>query len=157
MDGPIDTRKSPTLLNRFAVSTPIEWFEENLIGTVPPCYAGATRRVYPGFMQLNTFTHMNLERHANFLEYLQRSLIEGDYSLAGIANAAYAEYFAVMDLTAEFYLETVRHVFQEHSLPRGRLECCGRPVEPASIRLGRVLVRLNAESLLRPDSRDATH
>jgi poly(3-hydroxybutyrate) depolymerase len=132
MAGPIDTRINPTAVNRFAVSAPIEWFEKNLISTVPSYYPGATRRVYPGFLQLHAF--MNLERHVNFLEQLHRNLFAGKWELGSIAHALYEEYFAVMDLTAEFYLETMREVFQKHSLPLGRLKWRGRVVQPASIR-----------------------
>jgi poly(3-hydroxybutyrate) depolymerase len=134
MAGPIDTRVNPTAVNRFAVSTPIEWCEKNLIGIVPPCYAGAGRRVYPGFLQFALFMNTNLERHALFFEKLYRSVSEGGWKLERLARAWYEEYFEVMDLTAEFYLETVRHVFQEHALARGKLEWCGRIVRPASIR-----------------------
>jgi poly(3-hydroxybutyrate) depolymerase len=134
MAGPIDTRINPTGVNRFAVSTSIEWCEKNLIGIVPPCYAGAGRRVYPGFLQFSAFMNVNLERHVSFFEKLYRTMIEGDWKLEGMARAWYEEYFAVMDLTAEFYLETIRHVFQEHALPLGKLEWCGRTVRPASIR-----------------------
>jgi poly(3-hydroxybutyrate) depolymerase len=134
MAGPIDTRINPTGVNRFALSAPLEWFERTFISTVPPCYAGARRHVFPGFLQLNALMQMNLERYVNFLEQLHRNLVEGDWECAGIAHALNEEYFAVMDLTAEFYLETIRHVFQEHALPLGKLEWCGRVVQPASIR-----------------------
>jgi poly(3-hydroxybutyrate) depolymerase len=134
MAGPIDTRINPTSVNRFAGSAPIEWFERNFITTVPSYYAGARRRVYPGFLQLNALMHMNLERHMNFFEQLDRKLFQGYWELAGIGHALYEEYFAVMDLTAEFYLETMRVVFKEHSLPLGKLEWCERVVRPSFIR-----------------------
>ncbi|HVB48256.1 MAG TPA: polyhydroxyalkanoate depolymerase [Burkholderiales bacterium] len=134
MAGPIDTRVNPTKVNELATSRPIEWFEANLIATVPPRYAGGSRRVYPGFVQLGAFMHMNLERHLNAFAELFRCRVEGDHAKADATRKFYEEYFATMDLTAEFYLETVRTIFQEQALAKGTLEIRGRRVNPGAIR-----------------------
>jgi poly(3-hydroxybutyrate) depolymerase len=134
MAGPIDARINPTKVNELAISKPIGWFEKNLIDVVPLRYPGAGRRVYPGFLQLTAFMSMNPERHVNSFRGLYDSLLEGDLEKAEITRAFYREYFAVLDMTAEFYLETVQQVFQEYSLPLGTLVCCGRIVNPAAIR-----------------------
>jgi poly(3-hydroxybutyrate) depolymerase len=134
MAGPIDTRVNPTKVNSLANSRPIEWFEQNLIATVPLRYPGDFRRVYPGFMQLAAFMSMNVERHMKAHRELYDHLAKGEHEKAQVTKAFYDEYFAVLDLTAEFYLETVRLVFQEHALPTGRLEWQGERVEPRAIR-----------------------
>jgi poly(3-hydroxybutyrate) depolymerase len=134
MAGPIDTRVNPTVVNDLAVSKPISWFERNVITTVPMRYAGARRPVYPGFLQLTAFLSMNLDRHLSAHRQLYRSLVDGDDASAEATKAFYDEYFAVLDLTAEFYLETVEYVFQEHRLARGVLEFQGRRVDPGAIR-----------------------
>lgn len=134
MAGPIDCRISPTEVNRLATSKPIDWFEQHLISTVPLRHRGALRRVYPGFLQLTAFMNMNLERHVQAFVGLYRHLVEGELEKARTTQAFYEEYFAVLDLTAEFYLETVRRVFQTFDLPRGALDWRGRPVRPAAIR-----------------------
>jgi len=132
--GPIDTRLSPTEVNRLAASRPIDWFERRMIGTVPLRYRGAGRRVYPGAVQLGAFMAMNLERHRDMLGALYRSLVERDAEGAAARRRFYEEYFAVMDLPAEFFIETVRRVFQEHDLPRGQLRVGGRRVRPEALR-----------------------
>jgi poly(3-hydroxybutyrate) depolymerase len=134
MAGPIDTRVNPTRVNELATSKPIEWFEQNLIASVPFRYGGATRRVYPGFVQLAAFMSMNLERHIKAHRDLYDNLAAGEYEKAQVTKAFYDEYFAVLDLTAEFYLETVEHVFQKHALPLGELKFRGTRVEPTAIR-----------------------
>ena len=134
MAGPVDTRVSPTMVNDLAVSRPIEWFEKNLISTVPARYAGAGRRVYPGFMQLTAFVLMNLGRHFDSHVDMYSHLAAGRTEEADAAKAFYDEYFAVLDLTAEFYLETVERVFQKHLLPKGELVWRNRKVNPAAIR-----------------------
>jgi poly(3-hydroxybutyrate) depolymerase len=133
MAGPIDTRVNPTEVNALANSKPISWFEQNLIGTVPMRYPGAFRRVYPGFVQLMAFMSMNIERHIKAHKELYENLRDGEIEKAAITKAFYDEYFAVLDLAAEFYLETVRLVFQEHALPRGKLTWRGELVEPHAI------------------------
>jgi poly(3-hydroxybutyrate) depolymerase len=134
MAGPIDTRVNPTRVNELATSKPIEWFEQNLIASVPLRYGGAMRRVYPGFVQLAAFMSMNLERHLKAHRDLYDNLASGEYEKAQVTKAFYDEYFAVLDLTAEFYLETVERVFQTHALPLGELEFRGTRVEPVAIR-----------------------
>ncbi|MBU6270661.1 MAG: polyhydroxyalkanoate depolymerase [Betaproteobacteria bacterium] len=134
MAGPIDTRHSPTRVNQMAQENPIEWFERNLISAVPAPCAGAGRRVYPGFVQLTAFMSMNQERHRQSFLALRDARVAGDHARADAIRDFYREYFAVMDLPAEFYLETVRSVFQAHDLPLGRLQVRGRPVDCSAIR-----------------------
>jgi poly(3-hydroxybutyrate) depolymerase len=134
MAGPIDTRIQPTKVNEFAKSKPINWFEDNLINYVPVQCKGAFRKVYPGFVQLAAFVSMNLERHIRQHIDLANHLAKGDKEKADTIKTFYDEYFAVMDLPAEFYLETVRSVFQQHLLPLGKMTYRGRPVNPAAIK-----------------------
>jgi poly(3-hydroxybutyrate) depolymerase len=134
MAGPIDTRVNPTKVNELAKSKSIEWFEQNLIATVPLRYPGALRKVYPGFVQLAAFMSMNIERHLKAHRELYDHLAKGEHEKAEVTKAFYDEYFAVLDLSAEFYLETVRLVFQEHLLPAGQLEYRGERVEPRAIK-----------------------
>jgi poly(3-hydroxybutyrate) depolymerase len=134
MAGPIDTRVNPTRVNALANSRSIEWFEQNLIATVPLRYPGAFRRVYPGFVQLAAFMSMNVERHMKAHRALYDLLAKGEHERAQVTKAFYDEYFAVLDLTAEFYLETVRLVFQDCALPAGKLEWQGQRVEPRAIK-----------------------
>jgi poly(3-hydroxybutyrate) depolymerase len=134
MAGPIDARVNPTEVNRLATSRPIDWFERNLIGIVPLRYPGALRRVYPGFMQLAAFMSMNLDRHVKAQIDLFCHLANGEEEKAAAIRAFYDEYCAVMDLPAEFYLQTVRAVFQQHLLPLGKFEWRGRRVDAGAIR-----------------------
>ena len=134
MAGPIDTRVNPTKVNQLAKSRPIEWFERRLIGSVPWRYPGAWRRVYPGFLQLAAFMNMNLERHVGAHIRQFRALLADDAAAVEAHRRFYDEYFAVMDLTAEFYLETVQRIFQTHDLPLGRLSWRGNAVRPDAIR-----------------------
>jgi len=134
MAGPIDTRILPTKVNEFAKSKPIKWFEDNLINYVPFQCKGAFRKVYPGFVQLTAFVSMNLERHIKQHMDLHNHLVKGETDKAATIKAFYDEYFAVMDLPADFYIETVRDVFQDHLLPQGKLSFRGRPVNPAAVR-----------------------
>ena len=134
MAGPIDTRINPTTVNELATGRPIGWFEQNLISRVPWRYPGATRRVYPGFLQLTAFMSMNAERHIKAQIDLYRAMAKGDEEQAGTIKAFYDEYFAVLDMTAEFYLETVQRVFQEHLLPKGELVWRDRRIHPKAIR-----------------------
>jgi poly(3-hydroxybutyrate) depolymerase len=134
MAGPIDTRIQPTKVNEFAKSKPLNWFEDNLINYVPFQCKGAFRLVYPGFVQLTAFVSMNLERHIKQHMELANHLVKGEKEKAETIKTFYDEYFAVMDLPAEFYIETIRDVFQEHLLPQGKLTYRGRPVNPASIK-----------------------
>jgi polyhydroxyalkanoate depolymerase len=134
MAGPIDTRVNPTKVNALANSKSIDWFEQNLIARVPFRYPGAFRQVYPGFVQLAAFMSMNIERHIKAHKELYDNLRDGELEKARITRDFYDEYFAVLDLSAEFYLETVQWVFQEHRLPLGTLRWRGEPVEPRAIR-----------------------
>ena len=134
MAGPIDTRVNPTRVNELANSKPIDWFEQNLIARVPFRYDGAYRRVYPGFVQLAAFMSMNIDRHVKAHQTLYQLLSDGEVEKAKVTKDFYDEYFAVLDLSAEFYLETVRLVFQEHGLPTGTLKWRGEPVEPRAIK-----------------------
>jgi polyhydroxyalkanoate depolymerase len=134
MAGPIDTRINPTKVNELATGRPIEWFARNLITRVPLRYPGATRRVYPGFLQLTAFMSMNMERHVKAQMDLYKALAKGEHEQARTIKDFYDEYFAVLDMTAEFYLETVERVFQQHLLARGQLDWKGRRVHPKAIR-----------------------
>lgn len=134
MAGPIDCRINPTKVNELATSRPIEWFERKLIETVPWRYPGAGRRVYPGFVQLTAFMSMNMDRHLKAHFDLYNQLAQGDIERAAITKDFYDEYFAVLDLTAEFYLETVKLVFQDFALAKGELNYKGRAIDPSAIR-----------------------
>ncbi len=134
MAGPIDTRVNPTRVNELANAHPLSWFEKNLISPVPGRFAGAHRRVYPGFMQLGAFLSMNFARHMRAHLDLFGHIVRGNDAKADASRSFYDEYFAVFDLPAEFYLETVARVFQQHHLPRGLFRFRGRRVDPAAIR-----------------------
>lgn len=134
MAGPIDTRINPTAVNDLATEHPIEWFERNLISTVPGRFDGGHRRVYPGFMQLMAFMSMNMSRHVRAHWDLISHLARGETEKAEAARTFYDEYFAVLDLPAEFYLETVERVFQKFLLPRGLLEWRGQKIDLGAIR-----------------------
>ena len=133
MGGPVDTRIAPTKVNQLATTKPIRWFEETLIAEVPWRYPGGGRKVYPGFLQLTAFMSMNLKRHAEQYRNLFNLLVDGRRSDAAAITDFYREYYAVLDMTAEFYLETVERVFQSASLARGALEYRGRRINPAAI------------------------
>ena len=134
MSGPIDTRINPTKVDDLAMEHSIEWFAANLIYRVPPGHPGSSRAVYPGFLQLSAFMAMNMERHVRAFARQFEHLVEGDEKSATAHRAFYDEYFAVMDLPASFYLQTVNRIFQKHELARGALVSRGRIVQPAAIR-----------------------
>lgn len=134
MGGPIDTRAAPTAVNELANERSIEWFEKTLISTVPLRYAGGGRAVYPGFLQLSAFLSMNMERHGSQHRELYQLLADGKTVEADKIKDFYEEYFAVLDMTAEFYLETVDKVFQRTLLAKGELTHRGRAVKPGLIR-----------------------
>ena len=117
MGGPIDTRRNPTAVNKLAQNKPIEWFERNVINRVPFPNPGFLRQVYPGFLQLTGFMTMNMDRHMNAHMDLFNNLVKGDRDSVQAHQTFYDEYLAVMDLTAEFYLQTVETAFQRHALP----------------------------------------
>ena len=134
MAGPIDTRRNPTKVNILAKTKDISWFEDKMIGVVPWRYRGAGRQVYPGFMQLTAFVSMNLDKHIGAHIRQFRSLAGGDEVGAETHRAFYDEYLAVMDLPAEFFLETVQRIFMDHELPKGELKYRGRTVKPEAIK-----------------------
>lgn len=134
MAGPVDTRINPTAVNRLATEKPIGWFRDNLIATVPRRYAGGGRRVYPGFVQLGAFMAMNMSRHVNAHIDLFTHLATGETEKAEVIKKFYDEYFAVLDLPAEFYLETVEWIFQEARLANRTLSYRGEPVDCRAIR-----------------------
>jgi polyhydroxyalkanoate depolymerase len=132
--GPNDTRINPTRVNELAVRTPLVWFENGLIDRVPLRFAGAMRRVYPGFLQLGAFMSMDLRRHVSALIDFYNCRAQGDTTKAEVIRVFYENYFATMDLPAELYLDTVSRVFQQHALPLGELLISGRRVDPRAIR-----------------------
>lgn len=134
MGGPIDTRKNPTAVNMVAEQHGIDWFRRNVITRVPFPHPGFGREVYPGFLQLNGFVSMNLDRHIEAHRGLFRHLVEGDGDSVQKHREFYDEYLAVMDLTAEFYLQTVETVFIRHDLPDGKMTHRGTPIDPSQIK-----------------------
>ena len=133
MGGPIDTRKSPTVVNELSYKRSMKWFESHAIHTVPWPNIGVMRKVYPGFLQLSAFMNMNLEDHVGAHRKMFDHLVEGDEESADKTRLFYEEYLAVMDLPAEYYLQTIREVFKRHSLPKGELVSRGRPVKCEAI------------------------
>lgn len=133
MGSPIDARLSPTVTNQLAEEKPFAWFRSNMIHTVPWPHPGMGRRVYPGFVQLYSFMSMNEARHLDAHWAYFNHLVEGDGDGAARHEAFYDEYLSVLDLTEEFYLQTIRIVFQEHELARGVLSHRGRPVRLEAI------------------------
>ena len=134
MGGPIDTRRNPTDVNKLAMAKSIGWFERNVVSVVPFPQAGFMRRVYPGFIQLSGFMQMNLERHQTAHWGLFEHLISGDCDSVKQHRAFYDEYLAVMDLSADFYLQTVKAVFQTHDLPNKQYMHRGQLVDCSAIR-----------------------
>ncbi|KPL52810.1 poly(3-hydroxybutyrate) depolymerase [Prosthecomicrobium hirschii] len=134
MAGPVDTRVNPTKVNELATSKPIRWFEDTLLASVPARHRGGGRRVYPGFVQLMAFMSMNMERHVKQHQALYDHLARGETAEAEAIKTFYDEYFAVLDLPAEFYIETVDFVFQRALLAKGELTFRGRKVNPKAIR-----------------------
>jgi poly(3-hydroxybutyrate) depolymerase len=134
MGGPIDARKSPTAVNNLATRKPYSWFEQNVIQRVPDKYPGFMRRVYPGFLQHLGFVAMNPDRHLNAHWDFFNHLLNGDGDSADRHRDFYDEYNAVLDLPAEYYLDTVKAVFQDFALPKGRMFIRDRLVRPQAIR-----------------------
>jgi poly(3-hydroxybutyrate) depolymerase len=134
MGGPIDTRRNPTAVNQLAMTRSLDWFRRHVIVKVPFPNAGFMRDVYPGFLQLTGFMTMNLDRHIDAHRELFWHLVEGDGDSAEKHREFYDEYLSVMDLTAEFYLQTVDEVFIKHSLPNGTFRHRGELVDPSLIR-----------------------
>jgi poly(3-hydroxybutyrate) depolymerase len=144
MGGPIDSRRSPTAVNTFATERPLSWFEAKVIQRVPMAYPGFMRRVYPGFLQFAGFVAMNPNRHMESHVQYYHHLVEGDGESAEAHRTFYDEYNAVMDLPADYYLETVERVFQKHLLPRGQLVVAGQRVRPEAIK-GTALFTIEGE------------
>lgn len=134
LGGPVDTRLSPTAVNELAKSKGTDWFRRNVITTVPWPYQGHGRQVYPGFLQLTGFMSMNLDRHMNAHRELFFNLVQGDGDSAEKHREFYDEYLAVMDLPAEYYLETVDAVFVRHALPQGAMTYRGNRIDPGAVR-----------------------
>ncbi len=158
MAGPIDTRVNPNRVNTSACGKPLSWFERRLIDTVPGRYAGAGRRVYPGVVQLTAFMSMNPRRHVSAHARMYRDLVAGNTAAAAVTRAFYDEYGAVMDVPAEFYLETVGRIFQQHELPLGRFTFRGRRVDPGAIRDTALLTVEGAkDDICSPGQTEAAH
>jgi len=133
MGGPIDPAANPTEVNRFAEAHSLGWFENTVIAAVPARYPGACRQVYPGFLQLAGFLGMNFDRHVSAHWRMFQQLVEGDDDSAAATRAFYDEYSTVMDLPAEFYLETLDRVFQRQDLAHGTFRVHGELVDPGAI------------------------
>lgn len=134
MAGPIDVRESPTTVNHLAFDKPLSWFQNNVIATVPWRFPGGGRRVYPGFVQLTAFMNMNMDRHKAQHERMYELLAEGKDDEAKKIKDFYDEYFAVLDLTEEFYIETIDRIFQKAQLATGEFTYRGKTVDPGAIR-----------------------
>jgi len=147
--GPIDTRRNPTAVNNLAAERGIDWFRAHVITKVPFPHPGVMRNVYPGFLQLSGFISMNFDRHKDAHKRLFSNLVKGDGDLVDKHRDFYDEYLAVMDLTAEYYLQTVDTVFVKHSLPKGEMTHRGKLVDPSKI--SRVaLMRWKARKTISP-------
>ncbi len=133
MGGPLDTRSNPTAVNTLAHERGTDWFRRNVLTIVPFPHPGAMRQVYPGFLQVSGFISMNLDRHVDAHRSLFRNLVKGDGESADKHREFYDEYLAFMDLTAEFYMQTIERIFVEHHLPRGIFKHRGVPVDPGKI------------------------
>lgn len=158
MGGPIDTTASPTAVTRLAETRPLSWFERNVISTVPVYYPGGMRRVYPGFVQLTGFMSMNLDRHVGEHMRLFQHLVRGDGESAEQHRKFYDEYLSVMDLPADFYLQTVSTVFQEHALPKGTMRWRGQAVDPRAIeRTALMTVEGELDDISAPGQTRAAH
>ncbi len=158
MGGPIDPTANPTVPVKLAATRSLKWFERNVIATVPAYYPGGFRRVYPGFIQLSGFMSMHLDRHIGEHLGLFRHLVRGDGDSAEQHRRFYDEYLSVMDLSAEFYLQTIETVFQKHALANGTMESRGRRVEPAAIRKTAVMtVEGELDDISAPGQTEAAH
>jgi poly(3-hydroxybutyrate) depolymerase len=134
MGGPIDTRENPTAVNQLAIERGTDWFRRNVVTVVPWPHPGVMRQVYPGFLQLTGFVSMNLDRHVSAHHDFFNHLVDGDGDSAEKHREFYDEYLAVMDLTAEFYLQTVETVFVRHALPKGEMTHRGKPVDCSKVK-----------------------
>jgi len=158
MGGPIDTREHPTAVNKLAQERGIEWFRSHVITKVPFPHPGFMRDVYPGFLQLNGFMTMNLDRHIEAHRNLFRHLVSGDGDSAAKHREFYDEYLAVMDLSAEYYLQTVETVFIRHDLPLGKMTHRGKPVDLTKIRrVGLLTIEGEHDDISGVGQTEATH
>src|SRR5437868_9371482 len=158
MGGPIDTRSSPTAVNKLAEERGIDWFRNHVITRVPFPHPGFMRDVYPGFLQLNGFISMNLDRHMNAHKQLFANLVKGDGDLVDKHRDFYDEYLAVMDLSAEYYLQTVDTVFVKHSLPKGEMTHRGTRVDPSKVtRVALMTVEGEKDDISGLGQTEATH
>jgi poly(3-hydroxybutyrate) depolymerase len=139
MGGPIDTRRSPTAVNTLATERPLGWFETNMVHVVPAKYPGRGRRVFPGFLQHACFIGMDPIRHASSHWDFYLDLVRGDLEDARAHRRFYDEYNAVLDMPAEYYLDCVRIVFQQHLLPRGQWDVAGKRVDPGAVSQAAIL------------------
>jgi poly(3-hydroxybutyrate) depolymerase len=158
MGGPIDTRRNPTAVNNLAAERGIDWFRSHVITKVPFPHPGVMRDVYPGFLQLNGFISMNLDRHMDAHKNLFKNLVKGDGDLVDKHRDFYDEYLAVMDLAAEYYLQTVDLVFIKHALPKGEMTHRGKPVDPSKIaRVALMTVEGEKDDISGLGQTEATH
>lgn len=158
MGGPVDTRAAETAVTRVAENRSLSWFRQNLIHRVPASNPGANRPVYPGFLQLRAFWSMNPARHAGAQWSMFKHLSEGDGESADRTKAFYDEYMSVIDVPADFFIETVEHVFKLHSLPKGTLTWYGRPVNPAAIeKVGLLTVEGELDDISAAAQTEAAH
>jgi poly(3-hydroxybutyrate) depolymerase len=134
MGGPIDTRVNPTKVNELARTKPLDWFHKSVIARVPHYYLGAMRRVCPGFLMLSGFMSLNIERHIESNKLLFRHLVQGDEDGAESHRQFYDEYRSVLDLPADYFLDSVYHAFQNHSIPKGSFLWKAEKVDPKTIR-----------------------
>ncbi|MBO6836053.1 MAG: polyhydroxyalkanoate depolymerase [Alphaproteobacteria bacterium] len=158
MGGPVDTRAASTVVTQVAENRSIPWFERHVIHRVPARFPGANRKVYPGFLQLRAFWSMNPARHAGAHWSMYKHLVRGDGESAERTQAFYDEYMAVADVAADFFLETVDHVFRRHSLPKGEMMWKGRLVRPETIRdVGLMTVEGELDDISAPAQTEAAH
>lgn len=157
MAGPVDARRNPGPVNRFASKQSLDSLERRVITTVPWPHRGAGRRVYPGFLQVIGFMGMDPGRHVSAIAGLVRDFASGNDEDAERTRAFYNEYFAVLDITAEFYLETARAVFIEHDLARGRMQWRGRRVDPSAIRSALLTIEAENDEMCPPGQTHAAH
>jgi poly(3-hydroxybutyrate) depolymerase len=159
MAGPIDTRVKPTQVDRVATERPMEWFEMAAVHGVPAGEPGFSRKVYPGFLQLAAFLSLDPARHANTHRQLYRDLLAGDEEKADVCRRFYDDYLAVMDVPAEYYLQTIASVFQKHELARGEMTWRGqRPIRPAAInRTALMTIEGEHDEITSPGQTSAAH
>ena len=155
--GPVDTRVNPSRVGRYAARQSMKTLERNVIHAVPRRYAGAGRRVYPGFVQISAFMSMDPRRHLQAFRGLFRDLSRGEVEAAAKTLAFYQEYFAVLDIAADFYLETVEKVFKDNHLPRGRLFWKGRRVDPSHITSALFTIEGELDEICTPGQTEAAH